>query len=123
MSTEPRDVGSVLAELVGQLVEPLRAALRAAVAQELHQLRRHVAGAARPVCVTPDQACELFGFSRAVFDRWLADPHEGLEERPEPVVIRPTASSGGKKVLVHVERMQRWLDARAAAKPRLVPRS
>lgn len=70
----------------------------------------------QPVCVPPDRACETFGFSRSTFDRWLADPAEGLERGPEPVVLRPNGPTG--KVMVHVERMQRWLDARGR-KPKL----
>lgn len=71
----------------------------------------------RAVCVPPDKACEMFAFSRSTFDRWLADPAEGLELGPEPVVIRPNGPTG--KVLVHLARMQRWLDARGKRRTRL----
>ncbi len=82
----------------------------------LAKVTAQIAAATQPVCVTPDEACRLFPFSRATFDRWLADPREGLEESPEPVVLRPNGPGG--KVMVHVARMQRWLDARSA-RPRV----
>lgn len=68
--------------------------------------------AARPVCVTVERACELFGFSRPTFERWKADPTTGLMRGPEPAVLQPDGP--GCKVLVHVERMEAWLVGRGA---------
>lgn len=91
--------------------------MEARLAALREELLTHInAKVERPVCVPPDRACKLWGFSRPVFDRWLADPREGLEDSPKPVVFRPNGPGG--KVMVHVARMQDWLDARGRPKRR-----
>lgn len=89
----------------------VRAAVERAVAPLLERLVRLEADALA-VSVQPEEACRRFGFSRATFDRWDADPRTGLRYGPEPVVTRPNGPGG--KVLVHVARMQAWLDRRGA---------
>lgn len=102
-----------------ELVARVRDAVLADVEPKLEALRRELLVAraqSRPLSV--DEACSepsrghrgVFPFSRATLYRWLSDPTEGLEDGPEPVVTRPNGPGG--KVLIHAERMQRWLDAR-----------
>lgn len=83
------------------------------------ELLEVAARAARPRCVSVERACEDYGFSRATFDRWLADPRCGLDAGPAPVVLRPNGPGG--KVVVHVERLEAWLDARGRG-TRVAPR-
>lgn len=53
-------------------------------------------------CVSVDEACERWGFSRSSWDRWLADRTSGLREVVIPV---------GSRVLVPVNEFDGWLRA------------
>ena len=55
---------------------------------------------AQPLAVSPDQAAALLGISRYSFD---------LHVRPELRVVRL-----GRRILVPVAELERWLDRRAA---------
>ena len=103
-------------------LDALRAELRAEFQDELRRLREELRTAGGgPMCIRVAQACDRFGFARSTFDRWLADSRVGLDAGPEPVVIRPNGPGG--KVLVHVARMQAWLDARGGPARRTSPRA
>lgn len=60
-------------------------------------------------CVSVDEACERWGFSRSSWDRWLADRASGLRE-----VVIPA----GSRVLVPVSEFEGWMRARRDRSPR-----
>lgn len=97
---DPLEALGVFGPIVREAINQVKAEFRA----ELEVLRAELTSPNKDPrrCLSPDEICEIYGFSRSTFDRWLADRHTGLEE----VVQRPR---GGRLVLVPRAEFEDWL--------------
>jgi hypothetical protein len=104
---EPNGIGSMFSGVF----KDLRDHLVAEVDRRFTALRDEIvsmieARATKPRCMSIEETCKEFGFSRTTWDRWLADPITKLED----VILRPNGPGG--RVLVPVETFEKWLRER-----------
>lgn len=100
-------IGRLIAGALEELRAELRAELERRVAEVRDEVLARVEARSARRCLSVAEACEAYSFSRATWDRWLADPTTGLEA----VVLRPNGPGG--RVLVPVEAFEAWLRARS----------